>query len=122
LLTSQQDNPEIRDFLDIEGCLVYNGIVQADGRPDMLSTLLGCQMSNIAIRGAPLAKKKTEPSESKRYGTLIRVSDKFAEAVRGGAQMERLSMAEFIDTHFLAAAQKRHKDAVLKEARRMEGS
>ena len=76
---------------------------------------------HVAIRGAPVAKKKSESTDAKRYGTLIRVSDRFAEAIRGGAQMERVSMAEYCDSHFLATAEKRHKEAVLKEARRMEG-
>ncbi len=68
--------------------------------------------------GRPRAKDKGEP---KRYGTLIRVSDAFAVAIRDAAQMEKLSVAEFADAHLLPVAQKRYRDAVVKEARRLEG-
>ena len=69
-------------------------------------------------RDIPVAKKPTKP---KRYGTLIRVSDAFAEALRNAASFEKMNIAEFADTYLLSPTEKRYKDAVLKEARRMEG-
>jgi hypothetical protein len=56
-----------------------------------------------------------------RHGTLIRVSDDFAEAIRRASSFEGISVAEFSTLHLLPVVEKRYKDAVLKEARRVEG-
>ena len=64
--------------------------------------------------------KATEKPEPKRYGTLIRVSDKFADAIRDASSFEKLSVAEFADTVLLPITEKRFKDAVTKAAKRME--
>jgi len=69
-----------------------------------------------------VAKKKSDgKTEPKRYGTLIRVSDAFADALRNAASFEKMSIAEFADSYLRPATEKRYKEAVLKEARRMEG-
>jgi hypothetical protein len=71
-----------------------------------------------------MAKPKSEKPKSegtKRYGTLIRVSDEFAQAIRDVTSFEKVSMAEFADTHLLPLVRKRYRDAVLREARRIEG-
>lgn len=69
-----------------------------------------------------MAKKKSDgKAEPKRYGTLIRVSDAFADALRNAASFEKMSIAEFADAYLRPATEKRYKEAVLKEARRMEG-
>lgn len=73
-----------------------------------------------AIKELDVGRKKAE-GKPKRYGTLIRVSDGFAEAITRAASFEKLSVAEFADKYFLALAEKRYRDAVLKEARRMKG-
>jgi hypothetical protein len=86
----------------------------------MLKPCAEIRMSATAIRGESVAKKKTD-SGAKRYGTLIRVSDKFADALRDAASFEKLSIAEFADAHLLAPVEKRYKEAVIKEARRIEG-
>lgn len=77
-------------------------------------------MSDTAIRGDDVAKKKAT-GQAKRYGTLIRVSDEFAAAIRDAAGFEKLSAAEFVDLHLLAIVRKRYKDAVIKAAKKMEG-
>jgi hypothetical protein len=69
----------------------------------------------------PAVSRKKSPSDSKRYGTLIRVSDEFAQAIRDAASFEKLSISEFANNHLLAVVQKRYRDAVVKEAKRMEG-
>jgi hypothetical protein len=74
-------------------------------------------MEMTAARSPSVAKKKTP----KRYGTLIRVSDKFADALRDASSFEKISMAEFADLVLLPVVEKRYRDAVIKEARRMEG-
>jgi hypothetical protein len=66
-----------------------------------------------------MARKKA--GKPKRYGTLIRVSDEFAAALRDAVGFEKTSMAEFADAQLLPVVRKRYRDAVLKEARRMEG-
>jgi hypothetical protein len=68
-----------------------------------------------------VAKKKAESlAEPKRYGTLIRVSNEFASAVKDAASFEKVSIADFLDAHVRAAVERRYRDAVLKEARRFE--
>jgi hypothetical protein len=79
-------------------------------------------MLAVASKEMPVAKKKaSEKDQPKRYGTLIRVSDEFAEALRRAASFEKISMAEFATAYLLPVVEKRYRDAVLKEARRMEG-
>jgi hypothetical protein len=47
------------------------------------------------------------------------MSDEFAEALRKAASFDDLSMAEYATKHLLTVVEKRYRDAVLKEARRM---
>lgn len=75
-------------------------------------------MTDAAIRGDEVAKKKAV--EKKRYGTLIRVSDEFADAIRDATAFEKMSTAEFVDLHLLAIVRKRYRDAVIKAAKKME--
>jgi hypothetical protein len=76
----------------------------------------------VTIGNTVVAKKKsTEPEPSKRYGTLIRVSDEFADALRQAAAFEGLSQGEFATRHLLAVVEKHYRDAVLKEAKRIGG-
>lgn len=67
-----------------------------------------------------VAKKKSAVTP-KRYGTLVRVSDEFAKALSEVTRFEGSSVAEFADAHLLPVVRKRYREAVLKEARRMEG-
>jgi hypothetical protein len=67
-----------------------------------------------------VAKKKTlDPN--KRKGTLIRVSDELAEALREATGLERMTVAEFGDQHILPVVRKRYRDALIKKARSVEG-
>lgn len=69
-----------------------------------------------------VAKKKTSGKDDpKQYGTLIRVSDEFADAIREASSFEKVSMREFADAHLLPVVRKRYRDAVLKEAKRIGG-
>jgi hypothetical protein len=77
------------------------------------------EMSVVAeVRG--VAKKKTGETP-KRYGTLIRVSDAFADALRDVTGFEKTTVAEFCDTLLLPVVRKRYRDAVIKKARGLEG-
>jgi hypothetical protein len=79
-------------------------------------------MAAVATEGKTVGKKKsTAKGEVRRYGTLIRVSDEFAEALKKAAQFELASMAEFANAVLLPIVEKRYRDAVLREAKRMEG-
>ena len=74
------------------------------------------------LEAIPVAKKRAETGEKpKRYGTLIRVSDEFAASITRIASFEKLSVAEFADTHFLPLSEKRFREAILREAKKMEG-
>jgi hypothetical protein len=68
-----------------------------------------------------MAKKETEPG-ARKYGSLIRVSAEFAEAVNDAARMEKVSAGEFADAQLLPAVRTRSREVVLKEAKRVEGS
>jgi hypothetical protein len=74
-----------------------------------------------AVAGVEDVAKKKSGATSRRYGTLVRVSDGFAEALRDVTRFEKTSVAEFADAHLLPVVRKRYREAVLKEARRVEG-
>jgi hypothetical protein len=78
-------------------------------------------MLATTTEGEHVAKKQGGTKEPKRYGTLIRVSDAFADALRNASSFEKMSMAEFSDSVLLPIVQKRYRDAVIREAKRMEG-
>jgi hypothetical protein len=67
-----------------------------------------------------MAKKKTA-GKAKRYGTLVRVSDAFAETLRRVAQLEQDTQANIADAHLLPILEARYKEAVIKEAKRVGG-
>jgi hypothetical protein len=70
-----------------------------------------------------MAKKKAPPlaSEAKEDTTLIRVSVRFANAIRDAAVIEKTSVANLADAHLLPVVEKRYRDFILREAKRMEG-
>jgi hypothetical protein len=68
---------------------------------------------------ADVAKKKTDGS-NRRHGTLIRLSDQFAEALGEAARFENMAMGDFADKYLLSVVRKRYREAVLKEAKRLE--
>ena len=76
-------------------------------------------MSTVAEM--PEVAKKKMVEAPKRYGTLIRVSDEFAKALRDVTGFEKSTVAEFCDADLLPLVRKRYRDAILKEAKRMEG-
>jgi hypothetical protein len=75
----------------------------------------------MPVGTSPVARKKASGSSPKRHGTLIRVSDEFAEALNSVTSFERVSVADFADQHLLPVVRKRYRDVVLREAKRMEG-
>lgn len=74
-----------------------------------------------AVAGVKDVAKKKSGVAPKRYGTLVRVSEGFAEALRDATRFEKTSVAEFADAHLLPVVRKRYREAVLREARRVEG-
>jgi len=78
-------------------------------------------MLTAVIEERPVAKKRTEDETPKRYGTLIRVSDVFSDAIRQAASFEKISIADFATKHLLPVVERRYRDSVVKEARRIEG-
>lgn len=77
-------------------------------------------MTDTAIGVDGVAKKKSD-EKPKRYGTLIRVSDELAAALREATGLEGVSTAEYGDLHILPMVQKRYKEIILKKAKKMEG-
>jgi hypothetical protein len=79
---------------------------------------------HVAEDGAArdVAKKKAdEPVQPKRYGTLIRVTDRFAKAVKEASSFEQASIAEYLDAYVLPIVEKKFADAIVKKAKRIEG-
>jgi len=75
---------------------------------------------------SPVAKKKPAANEEakqevKQYGTLIRVSDEFAAAIKQASSFEGISMRDFADAQLLPVVLKRYREGVLKEAKRFGG-
>lgn len=68
----------------------------------------------------PSVAKKRPGGKGKRDSTMVRVSVRFAEALLQAASFEGGSMAEFADAHLLPVVQKRYRDAVIREAKRLE--
>jgi ribosome-binding protein aMBF1 (putative translation factor) len=78
-------------------------------------------MSSVATPSPAVAKKKSVSGEKpKQYGTLIRVSESFADAIRKASQFQGMSMAGYADEYLLPVVEKKYRDAVLKEAERMK--
>jgi hypothetical protein len=75
---------------------------------------------NAVAESGKVAKKKSGAAP-KKYGTLIRVSDEFADALRDVVGFEKTSIADYADSHLLPLVRKRYRDAVVKAARRLEG-
>jgi hypothetical protein len=86
-----------------------------------------CRPQGITIMTATLAdetmaKKKAAASAGpKRYGTLVRVSDDFADALRKASALQGVSMADFADANLLAVVQKLYVDTLARESKRMGG-
>lgn len=78
-------------------------------------------MSTATGELAVAKKKPTDKGQPKRYGTLVRVSDVFAESLRRAASFEKLSMAEYAEAHLLPIVEKRYREVLLREAKRVEG-
>jgi hypothetical protein len=95
----------------------------ARGRDGKVLTSLETGMNATTVKDKPMAKKKTTvKAEPKRYGSLIRVSDAFADAINTASSFEKMSVSEFADLYLVPVVQKRYKDAVTKEAKRLEGN
>jgi hypothetical protein len=69
-----------------------------------------------------MARKRAPKGEVKPDTTLIRVTVEFAEALRIATSFERTSVGEFATKHLLPVVRKHYRDAVMREAKRMEGS
>ena len=76
-------------------------------------------MTVAAPEKPPVAEKK-KGKPPKKYGTLIRVSDAFAESIKRASSFEGTSVAEFANAHLLPITEKRYRDAVVRAARKME--
>lgn len=66
-------------------------------------------------------KKPKIKGVPKRYGTLIRVTDEFADEIREAAALHRTSVAEYATTHLQPVMRKEYKETFLKKARKLEG-
>lgn len=77
----------------------------------------------MAVIEAPIvAKKSSKPAvQPKRYGTLIRVSDDFAEAIKEAAGFRGQSISEFADAELLERIRKVYSDDVIAKAKKLQG-
>lgn len=74
------------------------------------------------LQSPPVAKKRADDEgRPKRYGTQIRVTEEFAQAITKAAHMEGLSVADFAAEHLMPVVESRYRDAVLSEAKRLKG-
>jgi hypothetical protein len=65
--------------------------------------------------------KKPKAKSLKRYGVMVRVSDEFADALKDATSLERVSAADFCNTHLLPIVRKRYREVILKKAKEAEG-
>jgi hypothetical protein len=77
-------------------------------------------MTLVLTRDTDVAKKKSE-KPTKQPGTLIRVSDELAEAIRDVIGVEHMSTTAWMDLHVLGVVRKRYRDVIGKIAKKMEG-
>ncbi len=68
-----------------------------------------------------VGRKKTPRDKPSRYGTQIRVSDAAADIITKAAGAEGLSVAVFVDKHLVSIADRRYRDAIMREAKRLGG-
>jgi hypothetical protein len=79
-------------------------------------------MAVSATEVKDVAKNKVgEPGKPKRYGTLIRVTDEFAEAIKEASSLEKLSVADFASVYLLPVVTKRYRDTLVSKAKKAEG-
>jgi hypothetical protein len=74
-----------------------------------------------ATAGVLDVAKEKPAGKPKRYGTMIRVSDAFAEALGDVTAIEKQSVAEFCDAVLLPIVRKRYRESLLKKVRKLEG-
>jgi hypothetical protein len=77
-------------------------------------------MKTAAVGGKNVGKKTAKDAEPKRYGTLIRVSEAFAEAMGEASSFEGMSVAQFAETRLLPVVKQHYKEAVIAKARRLQ--
>ena len=78
-----------------------------------------------ATTEAPVVSKKKTPAASdapRRYGTLIRVSDEFAEAITDAASIRKVSVRDLADDLLLDIVKKAFADKILERAEEIQKS
>lgn len=81
----------------------------------------GANAMGVALMESPVAKKKaTAKVEPKKSGTMIRVSDELADALRKVCALEGMSFAEFSEAHYLPVIQARYRELIASESSRIE--
>jgi hypothetical protein len=77
---------------------------------------------SVSLVGSTVGRKKLPPKtepEPKRQGTMIRVSDDFAEVFRKACNLEGLNSAEFVDSHFLPLVRRIYRELLDRETKEM---
>lgn len=69
-----------------------------------------------------VAKKKAPaaPEPARRYGSLIRVSDEFAEAINDAASIRKQSVRDLADELLLGLVRKAYTDKILEAAEQIQ--
>jgi hypothetical protein len=78
-------------------------------------------MSVSAAGEIDVGKKKSSKGPVKRYGTLVRVTDRTAEILRRVSRQEDISVAEFMTRYVEPIAEKRYGELIAKEMERLKG-
>ena len=74
----------------------------------------------VGLMDGPVAKKRAAPKdEAKKNGTMIRVTDEVAEALRKVCALEDMSAAEFSTAYYLPIIQKRYRELIAAESKRI---
>ena len=77
---------------------------------------------SATLSGEPVAKKKASSKDDmKKGGTMIRVTDDVAEALRKVCALENMTAAEFSETYYLPVIQKRYRELIAAESKRIGG-
>jgi hypothetical protein len=85
--------------------------------------LLPCQraVERSTVIQAVIEEPVVAKPKGKQKGALIRVSEEFAEYIKKVAGFDGMSIAEYADRHFMPYAERHYREAVLREAKQMEG-
>jgi hypothetical protein len=77
---------------------------------------------DIAILDRPMARKRTSSKdEPKKGGTMIRVTEEVAEALRKVCALKNMTAAEFSEAYYLPVIEQCYRELIAAESKRISG-